>query len=162
MKKQLYRDLELFVDHHINKSKTFHEEGDLADLDIVASNKACEIYLRNYISWMPDIMPYCVDSYEAAIDAIYSDKPNEFFHLLNDIHRQAVACEKRLDSYDKWDFGELEFSVLDTLVRIGFDGDFDEQLRGAIYDYISDSVRERVHEVWADMFGKPDEYVRYA
>ena len=161
MKKQLENDLTAFVHTEVNMSKAFHDDGDLIDLSDDAKDEACEIFLRNHTSWMPDIMPPCVDSYEAALDAIYSDKPNEFYYLLHDIHRQAVACGKKLHTEEMWDFGELFFDVADA-VASAHDTGFDYKLRDAIYLYLESTLREKVDEVWGYYYGERDEYGRYA
>ena len=161
MNRELRFNLSQFVEEQLNANKEFREYGDLIHCDEQAKEEACYLFLYNMQSWCPDIMPYCVDSYGAALDAIYSDKPNEFRQLLNDIHRQAVACEKRLDISEKWDFGELEFDVLDTLVAIGFDGDFDAKLRDAIYLYLEDSLRERISEIWSEDYAPREPFAGY-
>lgn len=161
MNKELRFNLAEFVDTQVNCNSRFQESGDLVDCCDEAKDIACYAFLSVMQSWCPDIMPYCVDSYGAALDAIYSDKPNDFYNLLKDIHRQAVACEKRLDISDKWDFGELEFDVLDTLMSIGFEGDFDAKLRDAIYLYLEDSLRERISEIWSEEYGKPEPFAGY-
>jgi len=161
MNKELRFALAEFVDTQVNCNSRFQEEGDLIYCCDEAKDIACHVFLDKMQSWCPDIMPYCVDSYGAALDAIYSDKPNDFYNLLKDIHRQAVACEKRLDISDKWDFGELEFDVLDTLVAIGFEGDFDARLRDAIYLYLEDSLRERISEIWSEDYAPREPFAGY-
>ena len=160
MKKQLENDLAAFVHTEVNTSKAFRENGDVIDLCDDAKDELCEIFLRNHTSWMPDIMPPCVDSYEAALDAIYSDNPNEFYYLLHDIHRQAVACGKKLHTEEVWDFGELFFDVADAVASV-HDTGFDNKLRDAIYLYLESTLREKVDEVWGYYYGERD-YVRYA
>ena len=160
MKKQLENDLAAFVHTEVNMSTAFRENGDVIDLCDDAKDELCEIFLRNHTTWMPDIMPPCVDSYEAALDAIYSDSANEFYYLLHDIHRQAVACGKKLPTEEMWDFGELFFDVADAVASV-HDTGFDNKLRDAIYLYLESTLREKVDEVWGYYYGERD-YVRYA
>lgn len=161
MNKELRFALAQFADEQLNASAQFKEYGDLIHCSEEAKDEACYTFLSIMESWMPDIMPYCVDSYGAALDAIYSNKPNDFYNLLKDIHRQALACEKRLDISDKWDFGELDFDVLDTLVAIGFEGDFDARLRDAIYLYLEDTLRDFISEIWSEDYAPREPFAGY-
>lgn len=137
-----------FVDEQAFMCEDFFNSGDLIDCEDEAKDEACRLFLSIMQSWCPDIMPYCVDSYGAAIDAIYSDKPNEFYYLLCDIHRQAAASNRGLCPEEKWDFGELFFDVQGALPFQDGDqvNDFDDHLRHAIYLYLESTLRELCDE----------------
>ena len=119
-------------------------DGDLIELSDSQKDAACYTWLRMHPTWLDDIFPHtCSDNFDAVLDLTYrigqyqalpsgslayyfKSKENEYRHQCDD------------DGF--WS------EALDDFKSILNDDDFDELIRGRIYLYMEDTLREKVWE----------------
>lgn len=140
--KDMQADMNDFIGWAISRNERW--DGDLIELSCGEKDICCYTWLKTHKTWLEDIFPHtCSDDFEAVLDLTYrigryqqlpagalayyfKSKEAEFHHLCDDDGFWSEALE---------DFK----GILDN-------DDFEEIIRGRIYLYLENTLREQVWE----------------